>query len=81
MIEMKKFNIEDLTRYNELMNNYYKLHEEYLNINDNDNDNEKRSELLEKMIVVLEELINYSDVAKNILHNVKCELKLLKENK
>ena len=79
MIEMKKFNIEDLTRYNELMNNYYKLHEEYLNINDNDN--EKRSELLEKMIVVLEELINYSDVAKNILHNVKCELKLLKENK
>jgi len=77
MIEMKKFNIEDLTRYNELMNNYYKLHEEYLNINDNDN--EKRSELLEKMIVVLEELINYSDVAKNILHNVKCELKLLKE--
>ena len=79
MIEMKKFNIEDLTRYNELMNNYYKLHEEYLNINDNDN--EKRSELLEKMIVVLEELINYSDVAKNILHNVKCKLKLLKENK
>lgn len=79
MIEMKKFNIEDLTRYNELMNNYYKLHEEYLNINDNDN--EKRSELLEKMIIVLEELINYSDVAKNILHNVKCELKLLKENK
>ena len=79
MIEMKKFNIEDLTRYNELMNNYYKLHEEYLDINDNDN--EKRSELLEKMIVVLEELINYSDVAKNILHNVKCELKLLKENK
>ena len=79
MIEMKKFNIEDLTRYNELMNNYYKLHEEYLNINDNDN--EKRSELLEKIIVVLEELINYSDVAKNILHNVKCKLKLLKENK
>ena len=79
MIEMKKFNIEDLTRYNELMNNYYKLHEEYININDNDN--EKRSELLEKMIVVLEELINYSDVAKNILHNVKCKLKLLKENK
>lgn len=79
MIEMKKFNIEDLTRYHELMNNYYKLHEEYLNINDNDN--EKRSELLEKMIVVLEELINYSDVAKNILHNVRCELKLLKENK
>lgn len=79
MIEMKKFNIEDLTRYNELMNNYHNLHEEYLNINDNDN--EKRSELLEKMIIVLEELINYSDVAKNILHNVKCELKLLKENK
>lgn len=78
MIEMKKFNIEDLTRYNELMNNYYKLHEEYLNTNDN---NEKRSELLEKMIDVLEELINYSDVAKNILHNVKYELKLLKENK
>ena len=79
MIEMKKFNIEDLTRYNELMGNYYKLHEEYLNINDDNN--EKRSELLEKIIVVLEELINYSDVAKNILHNVKCELKLLKENK
>ena len=25
MIEMKKFNIEDLTRYDELMNNYYKI--------------------------------------------------------
>ena len=79
MIEMKKFNIEDLTRYDELMNNYYKLNEEYLNINDNDK--EKRSELLEKMIVVLEELINYSDAAKNSLHSVKYELKLLKENK
>ena len=38
MIEMKKFNIEDLTRYNELMGNYYKLHEEYLNINDDNNE-------------------------------------------
>ena len=47
----------------------------------NDNDKEKRSELLEKMIVVLEELINYSDAAKNSLHSVKYELKLLKDNK
>lgn len=77
MIEMKKFNIEDLTRYNELMNNYDKLHEEYLNINDD----EKRLELLEKIIVVLKEMIIYSDDAKNILHSAKYELKLLKENK